>query len=352
MRLGLLMLLGSVLTLGVCDAHGHGLRDRHRRVKATSRRNDYTLQALPPEKDSDLIPSLTKDSSASSTPTPTSTTVSFAPRALNSNSTTATLPPAPSLIPSSPPAPVPTPLDLSLSHALSSQCMVYLASLLSSASFLSCLPFSLLLTTSSAYSTLVTTALQSGNYSTLNDLMAYTSSPQPSPQQCSSYMTGVMSSLISKSNCGIDLNSGVNVAKEAKLGIGNYEVMRVAESLKDETDGNGVYCYLQALKEERPDDLYLWQLPGGISLPPSSTPTCSKCSAALLNTYTSYTSTTPTLNATIIDAAARRVNDVCGPSFVNFSATSAALTRIAPLRLSYLVWGLGLVGGMWTIGLL
>ncbi|WWD17193.1 hypothetical protein CI109_101631 [Kwoniella shandongensis] len=349
MRLGLITVLASVLSFGVCEAHGHGLRDRHRRGGALSRRDNGSLVPLPPEPTHTQTTVLANLTEMETSDIPS---IVVQPRARVSNSTaaTATLPLVPSTIPLRPPSPVPTPLDLSLSRALSTQCMNYLASLLSSTTFLSCLPFSLLLTTSTAYSTIVSTALTTGNYTTLNQLIAYTSTPQPGSEQCTTYMQGVLSTLSGKSNCGNDLSNGVLVAKEAKIGIGNYEVMRVAEGLKNEDQG--VYCYLQALREERPDDLYLWQLPCGISLPPSSTPTCSKCSAALLNTYTSYTSTTPSLNATIIDAAVRRVNDVCGPTFVNFSSKSGAAISSKRYSVPTLMAGLGIVGLIWTFGLL
>ncbi|ODN94197.1 hypothetical protein L198_05048 [Cryptococcus wingfieldii CBS 7118] len=231
-----------------------------------------------------------------------------------------TLPLPRSPVPTSAPSPVPTPLDLSISNVMSSSCMTYLTSLVSSSTFMACLPFSLLLTTSSAYATLVSTALSSGNYTHLNELVGYTSSPQPSSDTCESYMEGVMTALTSKSNCASDISSNLAVVKKTKLGVGNYKVMKEAEALVD-TD-TGSYCYLEAIASEKPDDLYLWGLPGGISLPSSSTPSCSKCSSSLLTTYGSYISSTSTLNSTVINAAVKRLNDACGASFVTFTATN------------------------------
>ncbi|WVO16119.1 hypothetical protein L204_103786 [Cryptococcus depauperatus] len=223
-------------------------------------------------------------------------------------------------VPSSPPSPVPTPLDLSISKSLSPPCMVYLTSLVSSLTFLSCLPFSLLLTTSSTYASLVSQALSQGNFTSLNDLVSYTSSPQPGSEQCEAYMLGVMSALSSKSNCGVDLSNKSPVALKAKLGVGNYKVMKEAEALVN--SDTGVYCYLEALASERPDDLYLWGLPGGISLPSSSKPSCSKCSGLLLNTYGAHLSNTQTLNSTVISTAVSRVNEECGRNFVTLAATT------------------------------
>ena len=46
-------------------------------------------------------------------------------------------------------------------------------------------------------------------------------------------------------------------------GLGNYEVMRGAGELVDPDAGE--YCYLQATADGRPDDMYLWSIPAGIS---------------------------------------------------------------------------------------
>ncbi|WVR06953.1 hypothetical protein IAU60_003989 [Kwoniella sp. DSM 27419] len=235
-----------------------------------------------------------------------------------------TIPLPPSTPPTRPPRSAPTPFDLSISHALSSGCMIYLASLLSDPTFLSCLPFSLLLTTSSGYSSLLSSTLTTGNYTSLNNLIAYTSSPQPSADACTAYMSDVLADSGAKSNCGTDMGK-VPVAKEAKIGIGNYAMMREAEGLVDYSTGR--YCYLEALASGRPDDLYLWGLASGISLPPTSTPTCSPCSRVLLNTYTKYIPTTPTLNATSINAAIHRVNTACGQGFVNLSTSTSGGTK-------------------------
>ncbi|KIR33918.1 hypothetical protein I352_04004 [Cryptococcus deuterogattii MMRL2647] len=242
----------------------------------------------------------------------------------------ATLPTSPSTVVTTPPSPMPTPLDLSISTSLSSSCMLYLTSLVSSETFLYCLPFSLLLTTSTAYSSIVAKALASHNYTTLNDLVAYTSSPQPSIDQCETYMYGVMTALTSKSNCASDISKNVPVAVKTKWGVGNYRVMREAESLVNED--TGVFCYIEAVASKRPDDLYLWGLPGGISLPSSSMPSCTKCSASLLKIYGSYVSNTTTLNSTVINAAVKRVNEACGSSFVNFgkdTQVSGDLSHVA-----------------------
>ncbi|WVF71285.1 hypothetical protein IAT40_006088 [Kwoniella sp. CBS 6097] len=366
--------------------HHHGLRDRHRRNDPAKRLVD--MPTIPSSASSASIPTSTPDSGARvarivdgskeegdliQLPTrvlppeiehgspievendriqlnSTDVSTMFSRQLGNStsgNSSTPTLPSPPSTAPIRPPRPVPTPLDLSISQTLSSGCMVYLSSLLSSSTFLSCLPFSLLLTTSAGYSKILSTALSTGNYTNLNNLISYTASPLPSGGECESYMSDVMSSFSTKANCGTDLGAKKAVALEAKIGIGNYGVMREAEGLVDESTGK--YCYLKAVASGRPDDLYLWGLASGISLPSSSTPTCSPCSKALLNTYSAYIPTTPTLNSTLIGGAIQRVNAACGQGFVNLSAetsTSSSATRTISVSPGLSSWP-----SLWLIGL-
>lgn len=65
-----------------------------------------------------------------------------------------------------------------------------------------------------------------------------------------------------RSNCAADLANKTPIAMTTKAGIGNYEVIRRASALTDPMTGK--YCYLQAVMDDRPDDLYLWSIPAGI----------------------------------------------------------------------------------------
>lgn len=163
-----------------------------------------------------------------------------------------------------PPRSSPIPMDLSISYALSSPCLLFLTSMLSSDMFTSCLPFSLLLTTSTSYASLLSDSLQSGNLDAINSLIGYTASPQPSADQCDAYFSQVLSDMSKKDKCGEDLKAGTSkggMALEAKNGIGNYQLMRGAEALIN--PDSGAYCYLEAVTSDRPDDLYLWSVPAG-----------------------------------------------------------------------------------------
>ena len=187
---------------------------------------------------------------------------------ISSENATIALPLPPDIIPLEPPSPAPTPLDLSISYSLSSSCLLYLTSLLTSSRFTSCLPFSLLLTTSTTFSHLVSESIAKSNYTDLNALLAYVSSPLPAPDECDAYMASVLPSIGGKASCAADLASKTigQVAMEAEMGIGNYKLVREAAALTD--PNTGVYCYLEAISMNRPDDLYLWSLPASIAYVP------------------------------------------------------------------------------------
>ncbi|ORY32781.1 hypothetical protein BCR39DRAFT_521504 [Naematelia encephala] len=242
-----------------------------------------------------------------------------------------TIPSPPTTTPVSLPFPTPTPLDLSISPKLTTNCISYLTNLLSTPLFLSCLPFSLLLTTSTSYATLLATAISTGDYTDLNILLSYVASPQPNTTQCQTYMDSLVGELGNKGQCGSDLaKTPIDpVAEETRVGLGNYKVMREAAGLVSQESGK--YCYLEAVSNQTPDDLYLWSVPAGIPLPSTTTPTCSKCSEQLLNLYMLNLASNSTMNATIINNAVNTVNSKCGSAFVTYQAeaVSAAKRRVS-----------------------
>ncbi|OCF60732.1 hypothetical protein L486_00371 [Kwoniella mangroviensis CBS 10435] len=312
------------LVLGVLisasSAHEHGMRKRHR-LNDPAKRIYIEQNSIAPQN----LYTRTNSSSSSS-----------------SNLTSTSLPKAPSSEVTTISKPIPKPLDLSISPSnLSGGCLTYLTSLLSSEDLQDCLPLALLLTTSSAYSSLLSSSIQSGNYTKINNLISYTSSS--AREKCDEYFTSIQSSLSSNKNCGTDLSNKNQVVKDTDIAIGNYQLIKEASKLTDKE--TGVYCYIESMAATRPDDAYLWSLPSGIPLPSKSIPTCSSCSKSLLNTYMSFIPDTSTLNSTIVKSAITRVNDACGQGFVNLSAiavsgtSSSSMIKSIPPYKSYALSG-------------
>ena len=82
-------------------------------------------------------------------------------------------------------------------------------------------------------------------------------------------------------------------------------------------------------------------------LPPTSTPTCSKCSSLLLNHYAQGLDTAPGLNGTTLQTAINTVNNQCGAAFATYSAAvpgAAGRLHSIDLTLGLVAAGVGLVG--------
>jgi hypothetical protein len=59
--------------------------------------------------------------------------------------------------------------------------------------------------------------------------------------------------------------------------------MHDASCLADPT--TNTYCFLTAVRNPNPSDLYYYQLPLGIQLPKSSTPSCNACTKSVMGIY-------------------------------------------------------------------
>jgi hypothetical protein len=129
--------------------------------------------------------------------------------------------------------------------------------------FSTCLPLSLLLSSSSSFRNTLWDSANDSDYRYLNNLIAYTHSPQPSAEECDANFAQYYEEMPQKSNCAADLSNSATkaAASQALRGLGNYQVIRTASGFVN--PDSGVYCYLEAVASERPDDLYLWQLPAG-----------------------------------------------------------------------------------------
>lgn len=66
-------------------------------------------------------------------------------------------------------------------------------------------------------------------------------------------------------------------------GLNAFSVMHDVACLPDPT--TNAYCYIQAVKNLNPSDLYYYSLPQGIPLPKTATPTCSACSKSVMGIY-------------------------------------------------------------------
>lgn len=283
------------------------------------------------------------DSTASSTSTSSSASSS------TSAAATTSLPSAPTSALLFPDLSLESPqaFDTTLSYNLSHDCVSFFSRFLqdqrTEAGFNEvggCLSWGLVMRTSSEWSQIVTNntllnaALSDICYSSTSSPGATTlassslSSSGSGAMTCSAWFSQLTTDIQKKSNCASDLADKNAVANQALMAFQNYDLMQQAACLKDAD--TGVYCYIQAVNTSL-NDAYLYNLPVGTQLPSTATPTCSRCSQALLGVYANAinngTSYAPILkgslgNATLI------VENQCGQSWVTRVTSSAGGRRV------------------------
>jgi hypothetical protein len=100
--------------------------------------------------------------------------------------------------------------------------------------------------------------------------------------------------------------------------------MRTAGCLPDQT--SNAYCYVEAAHSPNPSDLYFYQLPMGIALPPNTTPSCSSCTKSLLALYAQTLENAPKGTLTDLQktySSGERVAVAqCGASYAQALATA------------------------------
>ena len=91
------------------------------------------------------------------------------------------------------------------------------------------------------------------------------------------------------------------------------------------------YCFVNAVHNQNPSDLYFYQLPLGTQLPKGTTPTCSACTKNLLSLYSA--ALTPPDSATAqqltglrkaYGSAAKTAVAECGTAYATLSASNSA----------------------------
>ena len=114
--------------------------------------------------------------------------------------------------------------------------------------------------------------------------------------------------------------------------------MREVACLPDQV--SGAYCYIEAVHNTDPTDLYFYSLPFGTALPGTIYPSCSACTKSVMAQYAGSLSNVTAL-AKVYKSAAQTVNNVCGQNYAEVSSTSAS-SRTYALHSGYLLIILGI----------
>lgn len=141
-----------------------------------------------------------------------------------------------------------------------------------------------------------------------------------------------------------DWHSMCSRADPFDTGVQSYSLMYNAGCLSDPT--TNVYCYTSAIANSNPADLYTYQLPGGLPLPKSVTPSCSACSKSLLSVYADALENNQSgldgLKETYANAE-QRTEGVCGQGFARTTALNSGPRTFGN---AYNIWSVLLILGV------
>lgn len=106
-----------------------------------------------------------------------------------------------------------------------------------------------------------------------------------------------------------------------------YELMHDAGCQVDPT--TNAYCFISAVHNPNPSDIYFYQLPLGLNLPKSAEPSCSACTRSLMSAYAeALKDPTQSVGLTGLrktySAAAQLAIKKCGDQYAVSSAASGA----------------------------
>lgn len=159
----------------------------------------------------------------------------------------------------------------------STNCPSFFATFLADPTFTACAPFSLLLTTSTAFFT-----AERSPYSLLPYVLD--ASCAADSTTCTALMDTLAREIKGTGACGADLALGNPLATEALQGFLNYRLYREVGCQKSNST-EGTYCFADAAANSQPDDLYTYYAGEGTSLPSGTTPDCGSCTQGLFAIY-------------------------------------------------------------------
>ncbi|KAG6811294.1 hypothetical protein H0H92_008090 [Tricholoma furcatifolium] len=266
-----------------------------------------------------------------STPTTTTSSTASSSSSSSSTSTVAANTPVPTVpsSPPTPPTPFPQPFDSSLTTNFSSlSCFNFFTNMTATLPFRSCRPLSLLLDSSDGFNSAET------NLTLLNSIMWGTCNTDISQDQCISNMGWFAETL--QSSCTADLQAQNEVAVSAlrvpkntqgahDTDLRAYALMRQIGCLSDPTANT--YCFLDAVHNTSPSDLYFYDLYQGLTLPNTTTLSCSACTRSVMSAYASALED-PTQAAVLTglsetySSAAKIAVTQCGSGYATTSANA------------------------------
>ncbi|KAH0336225.1 hypothetical protein KCU81_g8680, partial [Aureobasidium melanogenum] len=227
---------------------------------------------------------------------------------------------------------LPIPFDTALGNNFTtSSCPAFFKSFLSNDTFNECVPLSLLLQTSTSFFSIQRSPVRLAQ--TLG------ASCSVNFDSCNTLMASLARQIQSPNNCAADLQNQNPTVMQAYTGFIAYQSLYHAGCLLNSNTGS--YCFSDAVTNaSSPTDSYVYYLPLGISLPSTTTPSCSSCLRDTMSVFASAATNRSQPLSMVYGTAAAMIDLTCGADFVNASIPTVPSTGAA----SSVQSGLGLVG--------
>ncbi|RYP48405.1 hypothetical protein DL768_005678 [Monosporascus sp. mg162] len=135
---------------------------------------------------------------------------------------------------------------------------------------------------------------------------------------CSGYLDELANELISDANCDVDYRQQNSVVVQAYMGMRAYKTVYDATCLQDRDTDTSAYCFANAVTNlTTSSNVYMYYLPLNSTYPQRAEPSCNSCTRDTMAILQSDTSDRGSSIASTYEGAALRINEVCGPDFVN-----------------------------------
>ncbi|KKP04497.1 hypothetical protein THAR02_03382 [Trichoderma harzianum] len=228
-----------------------------------------------------------------------------------------------SLSSSSSALPVPfdnTPASAFQSSGSTDSCSTFISGLLANPTFKSCYPLSMMLQTS--------TGLFQAEKSLLSIVRVLDATCRADSVSCATFLDQAATNLTQSNNCKAEIAQNQTLVLQAYHGLLAYKTIYAATCLQDPTESQ--YCFANAVTNlNTPSDAYLYFLPYGLALPGSSNPSCNWCTQQTMDIYFSASADRSQAIAGVYVDAARQVNTLCGPNYVNGTLPPASSEALA-----------------------
>ncbi|EGX94114.1 C6 transcription factor, putative [Cordyceps militaris CM01] len=294
----------------------------HVRVPAPMTLTHFTRQLDLVRRDPDAVIEIRGTAVAASSDSASSSSASSASSASSSATPTSSSPSS-----SSTSSPLPLPFDdaptsiFKSSSSTTGACPNFMKKLLDDATFKKCYPLSMMLRTS--------TSFFQASKSLVSIVRVLDATCAADVAQCDTFLTQAAKKMLDASNCKTEYDADQGQVTEAFNGLRAYKVLYAATCLQNPATQN--YCFASAVTNvTNPSDIFFYSMPLGLPLPGGSTPSCGPCTTQTMAIFHAATSDRSQKISSTYRDAARQVNTICGPGFVNDTATSGAGRGVAP----------------------